>query len=252
MWMTSRTYEREILDDHEPEQPVVDKIYRFLSFVNRCLGGSRATIARFKVFSRGWPPGSRIRVLDVASGAADVPRALVAWGRGHGFDIGVTALDISPRALSYARRAGPSDGLSFVCGDVTRPCFQDRAFDYVTCALFFHHLTDEQVVTTLRTFDRLARRGIVVNDLVRSRRAWLWTRLFTAPFHPILRFDGPLSVRRAFRPRELRARAAEASVHWLTIRRHFGHRMTLAGERLSSPQRGSASRSAPDVYRKES
>src|SRR5690349_9958573 len=130
MWMTSRTYEREILDDHEPAQPVVDEIYRFLSFVNRRLGGSRATIARFKEFSRSWPPGARIRVLDIASGAADVPRALIAWGRAQGFDVGVTALDLSPRALSYARRAGPPDGLSFVCADVTRPCFQDGAFDY--------------------------------------------------------------------------------------------------------------------------
>ena len=229
--LKTRSYEREILDDHEPEQPVVDKIYRFLSFVNRRLGGSRATIARFKVFSRSWPPGARIRVLDVASGAADVPRALIAWGRSRGFDVRVTALDLSPRALSYARRAGPRDGLTFVCADVTRPCFQDGAFDYVTCALFFHHLTDEQVVSTLEAFDRLARRGIVINDLVRSRRAWIWTWLLTMPFHPILHFDGPLSVRRAFRPAELRPRAAEASVHWLTIRRHFGHRMTLAGER---------------------
>ena len=234
MWMASRTYEHEILDDHEPEQPVVDKIYRFLSFINRRLGGSRATIARFEAFSRSWVAGERITVLDVASGAADVPRALIAWARARGFDLRVTALDLSPRALSYARREGSLDRLHLVCADVTRPCFRDGAFDYVTCALFFHHLTDEQIVTTLRAFDRLAGRGIVVNDLVRSRRAWLWTRLLTAPFHPILRFDGPLSVRRALRPDELRARAAEASVDWLTIRRHFGHRMTLAGERRSA------------------
>lgn len=231
MWMSARTYEREILDDHEPEQSVVDTIFRFLSFVNRRLGGSRATIARFEAFSRSWKPGSRITVLDVATGAADVPRALISWGRAHGFDVRVTALDISPRALSYARRAGPPDGLSFVCSDVTRPCFNEAAFDYVTSALFVHHLTDEQVVSTFRVFDRLARRGIVVNDLVRSRRAYLWTWLLTKPFHPILHFDGPLSVRRAFQPHELLARAAEAGVGWLTIRRHFGHRMTLAGEK---------------------
>jgi ubiquinone/menaquinone biosynthesis C-methylase UbiE len=231
MWMSSRSHQREILDDDEPEQAVVDKIYRFLSFVNRRLGGSQATIARFEAFSRSWAPGERIAVLDVASGAADVPRALIAWARLRGFDLRVTALDVSPRAWSYARRAGPLDRLSLVCSDIEHPCFKDRAFDYVTCALFFHHLTDEQVVTTLRTFDRLAGRGMVVNDLVRARRAYVWTRLLTAPFHPILRFDGPLSVRRAFRPGELQALAAQAEVGWLTIDRGFGHRMTLSGEK---------------------
>jgi 2-polyprenyl-3-methyl-5-hydroxy-6-metoxy-1,4-benzoquinol methylase len=152
----------------------------------------------------------------------------------------VTATDISPRALSYARRAGSLDRLGLVCSDVGHPCFRDRTFDYVTCALFFHHLTDEQVVSTLRTFDRLARQGIVVNDLVRSRRAYVWTRLLTGPCHPILRFDGPLSVRRAFRPNELAARTREAGIDWLEIRRSFGHRMTLAGERPSGAPTPSA------------
>ena len=126
MWMPSRSYRREILDDHEPEQAVVDKIYRFLSFVNRRLGGTRATIARFEAFSQSWAPGERITVLDVASGAADVPRGLIAWARTRGFDLRVTALDISPRALSYARRAGQIDRLGLVCSDVERPCFRSR------------------------------------------------------------------------------------------------------------------------------
>jgi len=229
--MPSRSYEREILDDHEPEQPLVDTIYRFLSFVNRRLGGSQATIARFEELSRAWAPGERITVLDVASGAADVPRALIAWARARGFDLRVTALDISPRALSFARRTDSIDRLRLVCSDIEHPCVRDGTFDYVTCALFFHHLTDDQVVAALQTFDRLARRGIVVNDLVRSPRAYLWTWLITRPFHPILRFDGPLSVRRAFRPDELEALAGKAGLRWLRIQRHFGHRMTLGGHR---------------------
>jgi hypothetical protein len=97
--------------------------------------------------------------------------------------------------------------------------------------LFFHHLTDDDVVRTLRAFDRLARRGVVVNDLVRSWRHLFWSWLFTRPFNEVLRQDGPLSVRRAFTPPEL-VRLVECSeVDWLSVRSHFGHRMSLAGER---------------------
>jgi ubiquinone/menaquinone biosynthesis C-methylase UbiE len=152
----------------------------------------------------------------------------------------VTALDISLRALDCARRRGSAaDQLRYVCADVhLAPC-RDGAFDYVTCALFFHHLTDDEVVRTLRSFDRLATRGVVVNDLMRRWRLYAWSWLFTRPFNAVLRNDGPLSVRRAFRAEELRALARQSGMAWLTLRTHFGHRMTLAGERPRSRRRGS-------------
>ncbi len=229
--MPTRSLEREHMDDHIPPQDVVNRIYRFLTLVNRYLGGTRATLARFNQISAGWPPGARITVLDVASGAADIPRALVSWGRRRGFDIHVTSLDMSTRALLSARAAGTTDGVRFVCADVNRLPFRDHTFDYVTCALFFHHLHDAEIMAALRAFDGLAARGIVVNDLIRRWRAHFWIRVFTLPCHPILRNDGPLSVRRALRPPELMRLVADAGLPWLSLETHFGHRMTLAGER---------------------
>lgn len=238
MWMRTRSLEREYMDDHDPPQPVVDEVYRFLEGINRWLGGHRATLHRFRQLSHGWRPGERIEVLDVAAGGGDVARALVQWGRAHGFDIRVTALDISPSALRSAQRrqasAKQDTGVRLVCGDVHHSPLRDGGVDYVTCALFFHHLTDADVVSTLRTFDQLATRGIVVNDLIRRWRLFAWTRLFTLPFNAVLRQDGPLSVRRAFLPQELEQLARSAGLPWLTVKEHFGHRMTLAGERTDT------------------
>lgn len=226
-----RIYQHEILDDHEPEQAVIDQVYRFLAMVNRRFGGADATITRFETFSRSWHKGQRIDVLDIASGAADIPRALIAWGRARGFDLHVTAMDISRSALDYARRAGPADPrLTLLCADIRQPFCRDASFDYVTSALFFHHLTDAQIVDVLKLSARVARRGMVVNDLVRSRRAWWLTWALTWPFHPILHYDGPLSIRRALTPDELLSLARQAGIAWLTVERHFGERMTVAGE----------------------
>jgi len=232
MWMPRRSLQREIMDDETPPQEVVDKVYRFLAGINRWLGGTRATLQRFEEFSRAWKPGQRIEVLDVACGGADIARALIRWGRSRGFDLRVTALDISLPALDCAARASAGvDGPRFLCADVHRPASRGRAFDYVTCALFFHHLGDEEVVRTLRSFEQLARRGIVVNDAIRRWRHYAWTWIFTRPFHPILRHDGLLSIKRSFRPEELAELARRAGLGWLSVRCHFGHRMTLAGER---------------------
>ncbi len=251
MWMRTRSLEREYMDDHDPPQPVVDEVYRFLEGINRWLGGHRATLERFRQLSRSWRPGERIEVLDVAAGSGDFARALVRWGRARGFDIRVTAIDISPSALGVARlrqgSARPETGVRLVCGDVHRPPLRDGRVDYVTCALFFHHLTDADVVSTLRTFDRLATRGVVINDLIRRWRLFAWTWVFTRPFNAVLRQDGPLSVRRAYLPRELERLACSAGLPWLTVREHFGHRMTLAGERAGTHRPGSGSTDAPAV-----
>ena len=226
------------MDDHTPSQEVIDEVYWFLGAISRWLGGTRATLRRFDELSHSWRVGDRITVLDVASGG-DLARALTRWGRARGFDVRVTALDISLRALECARRRGSvEDQLRYVCADVhLAPC-RDGAFDYVACALFFHHLTDDEVVRTLRAFDRLATRGVVVNDLVRRWRHYAWSWLFTRPFNAVLRNDGPLSVRRAFRAEELCALARQSGMAWLSLRTHFGHRMTLAGERPSQGQNG--------------
>jgi ubiquinone/menaquinone biosynthesis C-methylase UbiE len=168
MWLSRRSLEREYMDDHTPPQAVVDEVYWFLGAINRWLGGTRATVRTFEALSRDWTPGACIRVLDVASGGGDLARALIRWGRAQGFDLHVTALDVSLPALDCARRRGEADDrLHFVCADVHQARGRDGAFDYVTCALYFHHLTDDEVVQMLRSFDRLATRGIVVNDLVR-------------------------------------------------------------------------------------
>ena len=240
MWMSRRSHEREYMDDHTPPQPVVDEVYRFLGAINRWLGGTRATLRRFDELSRGWRPGEQIRVLDVASGGGDVARAVIRWGRERGFDVTVTALDISPAALESARRRG-SDGavesrLHFVCADVHQLPYQDGVFDYVISTLFFHHLTDDEVVRVLQTLDHLAVRGMVVNDLIRRWRHFAWSWILTRPFNAVLRNDGPLSVRRAFRPHELAELARRSGVDWVSVRCHFGHRMTLAGQRPASTE----------------
>jgi len=188
-------------------------------------------MACFRRFARRWSPGERIRILDVAAGAADIPRALVDWGRLRGFNLTVTALDLDRGALDYARGDAGVDGIGYLCADVLRmPCRQGT-FDYVISSLFFHHLTDDQIVSVLFAFDRIAKRGIVVNDLIRRWRAWAWTKLFTTFSNPILKNDGPLSIRKSLRVEEAEALVAHARLPYLRVETHFGHRMTIAGEK---------------------
>jgi hypothetical protein len=213
--MRTRSLEPELLDREDPPEEERARIVGYLAFVNRWLGGTAATAARLRGIS------GPATVLDVAAGAADMSRDLARRFPHLTF----VAFDLSEWMLSFA------GGLRRIRGDVRRFPFRDRSVDYVMTTHFFHHLTDEQVVGVLKEFGRVARRGIVVNDLLRTRRALFWIKLFTLWANRYVKYDGPQSVRKSFTIPEIEALAARAGLGWLKARKHFGHRFTLAGER---------------------
>jgi hypothetical protein len=81
---------------------------------------------------------------------------------------------------------------------------------------------------------RVSRIGLIVNDLARSRTALLGARLLAATVwrtHPVTRHDGPLSVRRAFTPGELRDLAARAGFRTAAVHAHLPFRVALVVEK---------------------
>ncbi|HEX7900904.1 MAG TPA: methyltransferase domain-containing protein [Planctomycetota bacterium] len=208
--MKARSTEPERLDVETPPREMMARVVGYLAWVNRWLGGTSAVAGHLK--------GESGVVLDVAAGAGDIARALPAGLR-------PVVLDVSAMMLSFA------EGLPRVRGDALRLPFADRSVDWVISTHFFHHLSDERAVAALREFDRIARRGIVVNDLLRNRRALFWIRLFTLWANPYVKADGPQSVRRGFTVAEAEELARKAGLPWLRVRTHFAHRFTLAGRR---------------------
>jgi hypothetical protein len=81
---------------------------------------------------------------------------------------------------------------------------------------------------------RVARLGVVLNDLVRGRRSWLGAWLLTRAMtrNRFTRHDAPLSVRRAYTIDEMTALLAAAG---LRVEWRFdglaGHRVALAARR---------------------
>ncbi len=152
-----------------------------------------------------------MRVLDIATGAGDIPIALYRMARRRNLPIEFTGCDLSPRAVEFARRraaAVNADVQFFQHDAVAKELPED--FDAILCSLFLHHLADDEAARMLARMARASRRLVVVNDLERSTPAlWLTyaaTRLATRS--AIVRVDGPLSVRAAFTVDEVAALAA--------------------------------------------
>jgi hypothetical protein len=221
---------RERMDAPDVDPRLLRKALHNIRRCNRFLGGTRALLAGFDVLAKDWAPGRCVVFADVGTGSADLPRALVARGAERGFTIEVVAVDLHAQTIRSAR-AGPITGLELVRGDARALPLADRSVDYAMSAMLLHHLSDEEAVAHFAELGRIARAGVIVHDLSRSVRSWLWITALTRLFgDPITRFDGPASVRQAFLPEEARALAEGAGLREVLVRRHFGHRFELRGE----------------------
>ncbi len=187
--------------------------FRDIQRVNRWLGGTSAILAALPELI---PSGATaFSLLDLATGVADIPMAVERWCDARGYDVDITATDVSPQilALAGAQVAG-STRIRLQQADARAMPFANHAFDVVTCSLALHHFDPADAILVLRNMDRLCRTGFIVNDLRRSAvgygASWVASRLTTR--NRLTRHDAPLSIRRAYTPAELRSLLDEAGV----------------------------------------
>ena len=113
-----------------------------------------------------------ITVLDAGTGAADIPKALVEWARARETRVHVTAIDIAPDIVEVARaRIRGTPEVVVERATLADVAASGRRFDYVIASLFLHHVPADGLRETLLAIDRLAARGVVIGDLVRSPAA---------------------------------------------------------------------------------
>ena len=228
-----RSTEKEMMDlPGNPKALLVEDL-RNLRVINRYLGGYRGVIKGLKRLV-GEGRMRRFSLLDVGTGSADIPKVIVQWARNRGIEATVVALEPEPVTARVAamltqqetnppfipllQRGQEGDfrrcGISVVRGDGMAPPFRAASFDFVLASQMLHHFSEEEIVALLRTWSRLARKAILVSDLVRDPLAYYGIRLLTHMFtrNEMTRFDGPLSVRRALTLREWRALFREAAV----------------------------------------
>ena len=186
-----------------------------LARLNAFFGGRSLTLLHVKQLAARLPPLRTLTVLDVGTGGGDVPRELVRWARRMRRPIRLFALDRAPAAARVTldlSRAYPE--IVVLQGDAVELPVRSGSIDVVMSSLTLHHLDEAAAVRHLAEMDRVARRGIVVNDLARSRTAyalvWLVTRLFAR--NRMSRHDGPVSVQRAYVREELRMLCEKAGL----------------------------------------
>lgn len=222
---SQRTQADEMMDDFSIVDGRLTRALQDLRWVNRWLGGHRAADSILLPLLRA---AGALRVIDLGAGGADYPEHLVRRAAQDGLDVEVTAVDANAQTVAYAQSAldhrlpaALRGRVEVVPADALDLPYDDDAFDVAVAALFLHHFHGDEAVALLREMDRVARRGILVNDLHRHPLAYHGVRALGAVTQAseMFRHDGPLSVLRGFTRAELEQLAAAAGlrgarVHW--------------------------------------
>ena len=221
----------ELLDDPRADPVLVGRELRDIARLNALFGGTRAVVRELEPFferrRRDMGNGKRETwtLLDIGTGSGDIALAASAAARRRGIDLKGIGLELNPTAARIASTAGVptivADGNALPVGS--------RSVDVIVASQVLHHLPRAVAVRWLGTFDRVARRAVVLADLRRSRVAMaaVWAASVGLAMSAVTRHDAVVSLKRGYTLPEFRAMLHAAGVT-AVVRYHRGFRIVAS------------------------
>jgi len=229
-WLKTRQSEQEIQDQEDLDISVLHQALEGLKCINFWTRSYCVLWPSIRTLARE-AGAKRLSVLDIATGAGDVPIALWHRARREGLQLDIEGCDRNPHSVAYAQKeaAGQQAAVRFFTWDALAEDFPSK-YDVVTCSLFMHHLSDDEAVLLLCRMARTAMRLALVNDLRRGAISFILVYLCSRMLRlsHVNRVDSLRSVRAAFTLAEGRMLAQRA--HWTgaTLRKHGPCRFLLS------------------------
>lgn len=226
-----RSDQKELIDDLNCDGEELRQTLRELKTINQLLGGNRVTTNGINKLLQA-SSLKEVTIADVGCGGGDMIRVLYDWSQKNNIDAHFIGIDANPHTIALAAdnlRNLPQ--VHFEVADVFDPAFQKQQVDLVTCTLFTHHFTDEELVEMFRSFKSKATLGMVINDLHRHPLAFYSIKILTRLFSRsrLVINDAPISVQRGFRRKELEEILKKAGWQKYLIRWNWAFRWQVVG-----------------------
>ena len=246
-----RSEQKEMMDVPGQPKELLEGNFDDIRAINRFMGGHRSVTRGLARLVREQKLVG-FSLLDVGTGSGDIPARIIRWAQQRDIKASIVALEPEPTTARLAAiltqqanppfipllqrlpstviptKAGiqgreeedfPRCGISVVRGDAIAPPFPASSFDFVLASQLLHHFSEDKIVSLLRTWSKIARKAIIISDLVRHPLAYYGIRVITKLFtrNVMTRTDAPLSVQRAFTVAEWRYLLRRAEVGRLRV-----------------------------------
>lgn len=208
---TQRSTEIEIMDTYSGTTKELDTILQDINRVNRLLGGYTITLnAVFKLLTL--ESKKSYTILDMGCAEGTMLRKLALEARKRNIPLKLIGVDLNKQGLELATYYSTEyPEITYLEADILTADFSQYTIDVVMTTLTLHHFTDKGVVQFVNQFNSLASLGVVINDLERNPIAYYLFKAFSFFFirTEIAKKDGLLSIRRAFKKKDLMGYAAQ-------------------------------------------
>ena len=204
-----RSGKKELVDDLALDDTALTQNLQELEAVNQWLGGKTTLISALNKVCRPHSlllKAKTITIADLGCGGGDLLRAVHAWAKAKQLNVELIGIDANPFMVRYAvEKSRTFSTIRFKTANVLSDAFKTMRFDIVCLNTFCHHLSDADLIKLLKQLETQTSTAIIVNDLHRHWIAYLSIKLISRllNFSYLAKHDGPLSVLRAFRKREL-------------------------------------------------
>ncbi len=201
---TYRSEAPETMDDFTMEGEILRDALDKIAAINQLLGGNGVTLNGIKVLLKSKPKAQHIRIIDIGCGNGDMLRTLANYAKQHNLNFSLIGIDANSFTIAHARQLSINyPNISYECKDIFENLNDDC--DIMLCTLTLHHFKDKEILFLLENFKKLARIGVVINDLHRSALAYYLFKAicFIFRLNAMSRDDGLVSILRGFKKVDL-------------------------------------------------
>jgi 2-polyprenyl-3-methyl-5-hydroxy-6-metoxy-1,4-benzoquinol methylase len=228
---TTRSYEKELLDkEHIPFADVLTTMQE-LNVINTYLGGHAITLRGVNYFLDKLPAGQELLIAEIGSGGGDNLTVIDKYLKKKKRPYALIGIDMKPGCIHYAEQEA-AEGITWICSDYRKVEWPGRKPDIIFSSLFCHHFTDEQLIEQLHWLRNNTTTGFFINDLQRHPVAYYSIKVLTAMFSNsyLVKNDGPLSVRRAFKKEDWERLLGKAGITRHSIQWQWAFRYLICAE----------------------
>ena len=204
---TYRSNKTEIMDDFTMKGELMRDTLDKLGSINKWLGGNSITIDGIKQLLKDQPKEKTFTIIDLGCGHGDILRLVADFGRKNGYKLQLIGIDANQDAIDYANELSVNyPEVSFKNEDIFSEEFRAINYDIALTTLFLHHFKEDELLALLSNLSNNANMGVVVNDLQRSKMAYVLFKLlgiFISNY--MIKQDGLTSILRAFKREDLEA-----------------------------------------------
>lgn len=221
MWINTskRSEAPETMDNFNMEGEILRDALDKIASINQLLGGNKITLEGIKILIKAKPGQEIIRIIDIGCGNGDMLRTLAEYAKKNKLNLELKGIDANNFTIEHAKNLSAKYGnITYECKDI----FKDKndECDIMLCTLTLHHFNDEEVLYLLAQYKRLAKLGIVINDLNRNALAYyLFKALcFVFKLNDMSREDGLISILRGFKKADLLAYSTALDLKFFSIK----------------------------------